>query len=84
MKAMRYEAHRGHQWQPVGRVADALRQEHPESFRPQTVRGRNCTVKSYWAFTKVVRLKKYGRKRLVIVHEQADLSDSPRVLLTMP
>jgi hypothetical protein len=41
-------------------------------------------VKSYWAFTKVVRLKKYGRKRLVIVHEQADLSDSPRVLLTMP
>jgi hypothetical protein len=70
------------QWQPVGRVADALRQEHPESFRPYTVRGRNGTVTSYWAFTKVVRLKKYGRKRLVIVHEQADLSDPPRVLLT--
>jgi hypothetical protein len=61
----------------------ALRQEHPESFRPDyTVRGRNGTVKSYWAFTKVVRLKKYGRKRLVIVHEQADLSDPPRLLLT--
>jgi len=30
----------------------------------------------------VVRLKKYGRKRLVIVHDQADLSDPPRVLLT--
>ncbi|ASC70534.1 hypothetical protein XM38_014730 [Halomicronema hongdechloris C2206] len=29
-----------------------------------------------------MRLKKYGRKRLVIVHEQADLSDPPRVLLT--
>lgn len=70
------------QWQPVGRVADALRQEHPESFRHYIVRGRNGTVTSYWAFTKVVRLKKYGRKRLVIVHEQADLSDPPRVLLT--
>jgi hypothetical protein len=35
-----------------------------------------------WAFTKVVRLKRYGRKRLVIVHEQADLSDAPRFLLT--
>ena len=35
-----------------------------------------------WAFTKVVRLKRYGRKRLVIVHEQEDLSDAPRFLLT--
>ena len=35
-----------------------------------------------WAFTKVVRLKRYGRKRLVIGHEQADLSDAPRFLLT--
>ena len=34
------------------------------------------------AFTKVVRLKKYGRKRLVIVHETEDLSDAPRFLLT--
>ena len=33
-------------------------------------------------FTKVVRLKRYGRKRLVIVHEQEDLGDTPRFLLT--
>ena len=33
-------------------------------------------------FTKVVRLKKYGRKRLVMVHETADLNDDPRFLLT--
>jgi len=39
-------------------------------------------VKSYWVFTKVVRLKRYGRKRLVIVHEQPDLTDSARFLLT--
>jgi len=36
----------------------------------------------YWAFTKVVRLKRYGRKRLVIVHEQAALTDTPRFFLT--
>lgn len=33
-------------------------------------------------FTKVVRLKKLGRKRLVSVHEQEDLQDAPRFLLT--
>jgi hypothetical protein len=46
------------------------------------VQGRNGETKQYWAFTKVVRLKRYGRKRLVIVHEKADLSDAPRFLLT--
>jgi hypothetical protein len=70
------------EWQRVERVAAALRHEHPESFRPYSVPRRNGTVKAYWAFTKVVRLKKYGRKRLVIVHETADLSDPPRYLLT--
>jgi hypothetical protein len=70
------------EWQRVERVAAALRHEHPESFRPYSVPSRNGTVKAYWAFTKVVRLKKYGRKRLVIVHETADLSDPPRYLLT--
>ena len=29
-----------------------------------------------------MRLKRYGRKRLVIVHEQADLQDQPRFLPT--
>jgi hypothetical protein len=42
----------------------------------------NSPAKSFWVFTKVVRLKRYGRKRLVIVHEQADLGDAPRFLLT--
>jgi hypothetical protein len=28
----------------------------------------------------VVRLKRYGRKWLVIAHEQADLNDPPRFL----
>jgi len=70
------------QWQRVDAVARALGREHPESFRPVRVRCRNGETKSFWAFTKMVRLKRYGRKRLVIVHEQEDLSDEPRVLLS--
>jgi hypothetical protein len=70
------------QWRRVDAVAAGLRDEHPESFRPVTVRCRNGDTKPFWGFTKVVRLKRYGRKRLVIVHEQADLGDTPRFLLT--
>ena len=58
-------------------VAQALRQAHPESFRTVRVRCRNGETKSFWVFTKVVRLKRYGRKRLVIVHDQPDLGDAP-------
>ena len=70
------------QWCRVDTVAAPLRQEHPESFRAVTVRCRNGESKQYWVFTKVVRLKRYGRKRLVIVHATATLSDAPRFLLT--
>lgn len=70
------------QWQRVDRVAEQLKTEHPESFRALQVRCRNGAIKVYWAFTKTVRLKRYGRKRLVIVHEHEDLSDTPRFLLT--
>lgn len=70
------------QWQRVDTVAHTLRQAHPESFRAVRVRCRNGETKLVWVLTKVVRLKRYGRKRLVIVHEQADLGDTPRFLLT--
>src|SRR5882672_2317720 len=55
---------------------------HAESFRPIRLRCRNGDIKHFWAFTKVVRLKRYGRKRLVIVHEAAELTDEPRFLVT--
>lgn len=70
------------QWRRVDQVAAELRQHHAESFRPVTVRCRNGDQKQFWAFTQVVRLKKYGRKRLVIVHERQDLQDTPRFLVT--
>jgi hypothetical protein len=70
------------QWRRVDLVAAELRGQHPESFRPVTVFCRNGTAKPYWVFTKVVRLKKYGEKRLVIAHEQEALQDCPRFFVT--
>jgi hypothetical protein len=69
-------------WVRVDALAAELREEHPECFRHYRVDCRNGEIKDYWAFTKVVRLKRYGRKRLVIAHETEDLSDPPRFLLT--
>jgi hypothetical protein len=70
------------QWRRVDAVGTELRTQHPESFRPVKVTCRNGPEREYWAFTKVVRLKKYGRKRFVMVYERADLSDAPRFLLS--
>jgi hypothetical protein len=70
------------QWRRVDVVAAELKQDHPESFRPITVQCRNGERKPFWAFTKTVRLKRYGRKRLVIVHEKPALTDVPRFLVT--
>lgn len=70
------------QWQRVDSVASDLKTNHAESFRQKLVRCRNNESREIWAFTKVIRLKKYGRKRLVIVHEKSNLSDTPRFLLT--
>jgi hypothetical protein len=70
------------EWRRIDEVARELREQHPESFRRVSVRCRNGAQKEFWAFTKTVRLKKYARKRIVIVHEQADLCDPPRFLVT--
>jgi hypothetical protein len=70
------------EWRRIDEVAIELRQLHPESFRKVSVRCRNGETKEFWAFTKSVRLKRYGRKRIAMVHEQADLTDTPRFLVT--
>ena len=70
------------QWRRVDTVAQALRQAHPASFRAVRVRCRNGETQPFWVLTKVVRLKRYGRKRLVIVHAQEALGDTPRFLLS--
>jgi len=63
-------------------VAVELKREHPESFRAIIVQCRNGEKKPCWVFTKTVRLKRYGRKRVVMVHEKSDLTDTPRFLVT--
>ena len=70
------------QWRRIDEVAAELRQTQPESFRVVQGRGRNGERKQFWPFTKTLRRKRYGRKRIVMVHERADLADSPRFLVT--
>lgn len=70
------------QWRRIGDVARELRQPHPGSFRRVLVRCRNGEQKEFWAFSKSVRLKCYGRKRIAMVHERADLTDTLRFLMT--
>jgi hypothetical protein len=70
------------QWRRIDEVATALRQMHPESFRRVQVRCRNGATKEFWAFTKSVRLNRYGRNRIAMVHERAALTDQPRFLVT--
>jgi hypothetical protein len=69
-------------WIRIDKIAEELVCNHPEAFRKTRVKLRNGEIKTYWAFRKTVRLKKYGKKRILIIHEKEDLSDSPRFLLT--
>ena len=70
------------QWRRIDEVASSsYARQHPESFRPVSVRCRNGERKEFWAFTKTVRLKRYGRKRIAMVHERSDLTDKPRFLV---
>lgn len=63
-------------------MAAELSQGSRSPFRRYEIRQRNGEQKEIWAFSKVLRLRKIGRKQIVIVHEKADLSDSPRFLVT--
>ena len=58
------------------------RHDSPHTFRHIELKGHNGEVKVYWVFTKVVSLKRYGHKRLAIIHEKENLTDSARFLLT--
>lgn len=66
----------------VDEVEKELIETSKESFRKIKVKLRNGGEKDFFAFTKVIRLKRYGEKRLVLVHEVEDLSDEGRYLLT--
>jgi len=70
------------QWRRIAEVAAELRREQPESFRMVRVRCRTGEPKPFGVFTNTVRLNRYGRKRMVMVHERAALTDSPRFLVT--
>jgi hypothetical protein len=81
LESARHIQWQGH-WRRVDEVAAVLRSEHPESVRVVRGRCRHGDRKHSWACTMVGRLQRYGRQRLVIVHEHAALTDTPRLLLT--
>jgi hypothetical protein len=70
------------EWRRVDSVADELRHAHPEAFRKHTATLRNGSIRTCWIFSKVVRLKRYGKLRLFIVYEEEDLSGTPQYLVT--
>ena len=70
------------QWRRVDAVAAEWRAQPPESLRPLTVTCRHGAQKRYGVLTKGVRVKKYGEKRVVVVHEQEALQDNPRFFVT--
>jgi hypothetical protein len=77
----RHSQWQGH-WRRGDEGAQVVRSAHPESCRAGRIRGRQGDATQVWACTKVVRLKRSGRQRLVIVHAQAQLEDAPRGLRT--
>src|SRR5262249_21725845 len=69
-------------WLHLDRVAEKLRRESPESFRAVVIRMVDGTSKTVHLFSRSVRLDHYGRKRIVILHQAADLTDTPVFLFT--
>ncbi len=72
---------RHNKYQHIQDVAAQLRQQSPQSFKKVTFRKRNGESETNWLFSKCVRLKKFGKVRIFIVHEKEDLSDRPRFLV---
>jgi hypothetical protein len=75
--------------QKVRDFAARLRQEHQQSlaaggaplFRKHSIVHKG-ERESYYGYCATHRVKNFGRRRLVINHRQADLSDTPKVLIS--
>lgn len=75
IECSRYIQWRG-EWKKADEIDKKLKTDPQQSFRQILVKCRNGEIKEFWAFTKVVILKRYGRKRLVIAHETEELTDT--------
>lgn len=69
-------------WQRIDLVDDFLRKTRPQSFRRKEIKRLNGEKKTVWVFSKVVRLRKFGRKRIAIVHKKENLEDEATYLIT--
>lgn len=81
LEASRHINWRG-EWRRIDEVAAELKEQHPQSFRRIEYQTRAGETTVGWGLSKAVRLKRYGKKRLLIVHQEEDLNDKPRFLVT--
>ena len=51
------------------------------AYREIEIKQRNGEYKKYWTFTKVVQLKKLGKKRIVISYNNKELKGEPKLLV---
>lgn len=52
------------------------------AYRKGEIKQRNGEYKEYWTFTKVVHLKKLGKKRIAISYDNKELKGEPKFLVT--
>ena len=69
-------------WLALDQVAKKLQKESPDSFRAVAINRTDGTSLPVYLFSRSVRLDHYGRKRIVILHEAADFTDTPVFLFT--
>ena len=73
-------------WQEEWRRIDEVARSYDRNIR-RVFAESACDVatgsrKSFGPLPKPIRLKRYGRKRIAMVHERSDLTDKPRFLVT--
>lgn len=70
------------EWRRVDSVAEDVRREYPEAFRQHPATLRHGPTRTCWICSKGGRLKRYGKLRLFIGHDEAELSAPPHYLIT--
>jgi len=69
-------------WSTIGKVAKLIRHNSPQSFREVSICDTDGVSKILYIFTRSLRVDNYGRKRIVIAYENADLVGTPLFLFT--
>ena len=67
-------------WQGQTFNCETFAQSRPDqAYRPVTLK-RHGQEKTYWVFTYVVRIKKYGKVRMAVIYDNPDRQGKPILL----